>query len=181
MSVTIDQSHASCVVFTYKEGLLSAVAHDLRIRVGRWSLTWQGDQATPGALEARFDATSLVVDSVMRDGQPAPGVLDAKDRGKIERSIREDVLAAQRFPDIRFRADAAAPRAGALAGELTLHGVTKRVSVEVREEGGELVAELRIHQPDYGVKPYSAMLGTLKIKPEVKVRVAIPATLVKGA
>jgi hypothetical protein len=34
------------------------------------------------------------------------------------------------------------------------------------------VAEFRIDQRDFGIKPYSAMLGTLKIKPEVVVRVS---------
>ena len=33
-----DQQSATCQVFTYKEGLLSAVGHDLKINVGRFTV-----------------------------------------------------------------------------------------------------------------------------------------------
>jgi hypothetical protein len=37
------------------------------------------------------------------------------------------------------------------------------------------VARVRLHQPDLGIKPYSAMLGTLKIQPGVAVEISVPA------
>ena len=175
--ITIDQSRGECFVFTYKEGLLSPVAHDLRLRAERWSLAWD---PSAGSIDGRFDAASLVVDVVMREGQPAPGVLDAKDRAKIAKTIRDDVLASARYPEIRFRATlpagpAAGQSAGALAGELTMHGATRKLSVTLKQDGASWVAEARLHQPDWGVKPYSAMFGTLKVKPEVQVRVSVPS------
>jgi len=36
------------------------------------------------------------------------------------------------------------------------------------------VAEVPIHQPDFGIKPYSAMLGALKVKPDLVVRCSVP-------
>jgi hypothetical protein len=36
------------------------------------------------------------------------------------------------------------------------------------------VAEVKIHQPDFGIKPYTAALGALKVKPDVLVRVSVP-------
>ena len=36
------------------------------------------------------------------------------------------------------------------------------------------VAELKLHQPDFGIKPYSAALGALKVKPDILVRVSVP-------
>ena len=44
-----------------------------------------------------------------------------------------------------------------------------------------LVAEVSLHQPDFGIKPYSAMLGTLRVKPDVTVVVSLPADAVAGA
>ncbi|MFO0749929.1 MAG: YceI family protein [Myxococcota bacterium] len=171
----IDHTRGECSVFTFKEGLLSSVAHDLRLKVGRWSLAWDAAART---LDARFEAASVVVDTVMRDGHPAPGVLDAKDKAKIEKSMREDVLETSRYADIRFRAKGVGAMPGSLAGELELHGKTRPLTVQVSQVGAEWVAEATLHQPDWGVKPYSAMFGTLKVKPDVKVRVSVPASAV---
>ncbi|MCC6625368.1 MAG: YceI family protein [Deltaproteobacteria bacterium] len=171
MSTTIDQNQGECVVFTFKEGLLSPVAHDLRLKVERWTVMWD---ATTRALEGRFTAGSVVVDAVMRDGRPAPGVLDAKDKAKIEKNMREDVLATARHPEVRFRASVPAGAAPSLVqGELELAGRTRPLSVQVRQDGASWVAEATIHQPDWGIKPYTAMLGTLKVKPDVRVRVTV--------
>ena len=56
-----------------------------------------------------------------------------------------------------------------------LGGRSKALTIEARRDAGRWVAEVLLHQPDFGVKPYSAMLGTLKIKPDVRVRVSVPA------
>jgi hypothetical protein len=59
---------------------------------------------------------------------------------------------------------------------LTLNNITRPVSTLARRVDGHYRAELRIHQPAFGIKPYSAMLGTLKIKPDVVVRILVPVT-----
>ena len=35
--------------------------------------------------------------------------------------------------------------------------------------------KFELHQPDYGIMPYSAMLGALKVQPKVKVVFSAPA------
>jgi polyisoprenoid-binding protein YceI len=62
-----------------------------------------------------------------------------------------------------------------IKGTLTLAGRSKALTVEARRDGARWVSEVVLHQPDFGVKPYTAMLGTLKIKPDVRVRVSLPA------
>lgn len=175
----LDQTNADCHVYTFKEGLLSAVAHDLALKVTRWSV--KTAPRDDGALDiaASFDASSLVVESVMRDGRPAAGVLGAKDLDKIAKTVREEVLVSSRHPSITWRGVGRREGAGEakVDGELTLCGRTRKVGGRMRLEGGESgawVLEVVLHQPDFGVKPYSAMLGTLKIKADVKVRVRIP-------
>ena len=66
---TYDSSNASCVVFTFKEGLLSPVAHDLRISVTRFSVLLDGARST---VTATFDTGSLLVDTAMKDGGEQP-------------------------------------------------------------------------------------------------------------
>ncbi len=168
-----DQRSAECTVLTFKEGLLSAVAHDLQIRVSRFDMDI--DDATL-AVSARFDATSLQVVTAMHAGAPQPGALGEADKRKIEENILSDVLHARDYPEIRFRSteitkDGEGYR---VMGELSLHGKTRAVAFVARPDGERVRAEITLHQPDFGIKPYSAMLGTLKIKPDVILRASVP-------
>jgi polyisoprenoid-binding protein YceI len=91
--------------------------------------------------------------------------------------IAGTVLRAARFPEIRF-ASSAVSRAGSgydVRGALSLCGATGELSVPVRREGDRLRAEVAIHQPAFGIRPYAAMLGTLRVRPDVIVRVSVPA------
>src|SRR6202012_2525142 len=72
-----DAASAECLVLTYKEGLLSAVAHDLSIRVGSFTVTVNEE---PLAARARFDAGSLRVVSAVHDGAPRPDALSDADK-----------------------------------------------------------------------------------------------------
>lgn len=153
---------AECLVFTYKEGLLSAVAHDLEIRVESWTADVD---AAAGTVEARFDARSL------RVVRAIGGNVSERDKETIGKNIAQDVLDAKRYPEIRFRGARLGDR---VEGVLSLHGREKSVSFVPRDEGGAWSAEVRLHQPDFGIKPYSAMLGTLRIQPDVLVRVTMP-------
>lgn len=168
-----DETSAECLVLTYKEGLLSAMGHDLMLRVTRWTL--DVDEATP-AVKARFEAGSIQVVSAVAGGVPKDGLLGEADKHKIEGTIRDEVLDARRFPEILF-ASTTVTRQGnvvRVTGDLTLHGRTRAVTLSARVEGDRTLAEVGLHQPDYGIKPYAAMLGALKIKPDVTIRIIVP-------
>jgi polyisoprenoid-binding protein YceI len=168
-----DATSAECLVLTYKEGLLSAVAHDLEIRVTRFDVDVE---ASPLSVRARFDAASLAVVGAVRDGAVQPGAIGESDMRKIEHTIATEVLHAADHPDILF-ASSEIRREGEgfrMIGELTLRGRAQLITFATKPEGERMVAEVRIHQPDFGIKPYTAMLGTLKIKPDVTVRCSLP-------
>jgi polyisoprenoid-binding protein YceI len=168
-----DASSAECWVFTFKEGLLSPVAHDLRLRVGSF---WVEVAEGAGSVEASFDTSSLSVDTPMKDGAPNPSALSAADRLKIAGQIREDVLHSARYPAAKFRSSSVTARADGgydLTGELTLHGVTKPLVARTTLALGRQQLELTLHQPDFGITPYRAMLGTLKIRPGVQIRLTV--------
>jgi polyisoprenoid-binding protein YceI len=174
--VRFDAATAECLVFTYAEGMLSTLAHDLEIRVERFTI--DVDDAT-AAVAAAFDPASLRVAGAMRDGIEAPGIIGARDRRSIESTIARDVLETARFPEIRFRstrppAAAAGEAALRIAGTLVLHGREREVTVRAERQGARYVAEARLHQPDFGIRPYSAMLGTLRVAADVLARVDIP-------
>jgi polyisoprenoid-binding protein YceI len=168
-----DANNAECVVFTFKEGLLSPVAHDLRLRISRFSIEID---AANSVLVARFDTSSLSVDTPMKDGVENPSALSAADRAKIAGQIREEVLHSAQHPEAKFRSTAVIARADGgydIQGELSLHGVSKSLAAQTRVVAGRQQLELTLHQPDFGITPYRAMLGTLKIRADVLVRVTV--------
>ncbi|MCC6999444.1 MAG: YceI family protein [Deltaproteobacteria bacterium] len=169
-----DATSAETLIHTFKEGLLSAVAHDLELRVD--SFTVDVDEAA-ATVSARFDARSIHVVAAMKHGVKDPSVLSASDRRKIDDNLASDVLDSRRHPEITFTSTRAT-REGTgwrVEGALKLHGRERTITVPVTEQAGRRIAEVRLHQPDFGIKPYSAMLGTLKVKPEILVRVSLPA------
>ena len=178
-----------CLVHSYKDGLLSAVAHDLRFVCADWRVAIDLEAAS---MTARFGTASLMVDTVMRNGQPAPGVLGPKDFDRIGATARDEVLRARAWPEATFTAPLPELARGALAasgsvghalrldGTLTLCGMSRPLAVEVTRvpglAGDVWQARARLHQPDFGIKPYTAMLGALKIRPEVDVLITVPAS-----
>lgn len=167
-----DAGTAECLVYTYKDGLLSAVAHDLQIRVTDFHIDIDPQE---GAISGRFDARSLRVVSAVKDGRPTDALGD-KDKKEIEKTIAADVLHPDKHSHITFTSSGVRENNGGMEvrGTLQLHGTEKTITFPVREIDGNYVADVPLHQPDFGIKPYSAMMGTLKIKPEVRVVVKVP-------
>lgn len=169
---TFRDAEIECFVFTFKEGMLSAIAHDLKIRVERGSVTVGED-----SVEATFDPKSLSVVCARKDGRDAPSTLGASDKKKIGGNIQKDVLHTKKHGEIRF-VSTSVSRDGeraTITGDLTLHGQTRPITATANQQGERWQAEVSIHQPDYGIKPYAAMLGTLKVQPTVKVQLSVPA------
>lgn len=163
-----DQATASCEIHTFRQGLLAAMGHDLKIAVTRFSI--DVDEASR-AVRATFDARSLKV-----VGELHGGPLSAKDTAEIEENIATKVLDVDRHPTITFTSSSIEP-AGAgynIRGELELHDKRRMISAVSRVEGDHQVVELTLHQPDYGIKPYKAPLGVIKVKPDVVVKVSVP-------
>jgi polyisoprenoid-binding protein YceI len=169
-----NQTNAEALIFTFKDGLLSKVAHDLELSVTRFSLDL--DPSAP-SLTAEFDPSSLRVLATVHDGKHDPKGLSDSDKEKIAAQIQKDVLESDQHRKISFvsRTLVRRPDGGySITGELTLHGKTRPLSVETRLEGARQVAEIPLNQLDYGIVPFKAMMGTLKVKPEVRVRISVP-------
>ncbi len=56
-----------------------------------------------------------------------------------------------------------------IGGDLSLHGVTKSNDFDIDTNGAKLEGMITLLQKDYGIKPFKAMLGTLKIKNEINI------------
>lgn len=167
-----DASRAKVHVLTFKDGLLSKIAHDLKIEAKKLEV-----EVGEGAIVATVDARSLRVVCARKDGRDAPGTLSSSDKSKIEGNIQNDVLDTRRHPEIKFESREITrdgDRNAVIQGTLTLHGRSQPLTVRAKLVDGMWSAEFPIDQPKFGIKPYSAMMGTLKIQPVVRVQVEVP-------
>ena len=114
-------SEARCHVFTEKEGLLSRLAHDLRLRVGSFDVKIEGE-GDEQSVVATFDATSLVVETALSRGVDNPGALTKGDRQKIDETIQKEILSTRKHREIRFHSTKVSTSSGGLSvtGELEL-------------------------------------------------------------
>ena len=161
-------------VYTFKEGFLSAIAHDLLIDVTNFTikLNIPDTGVQSASVEAEILANSLKVVCAMKDGQQNYDALKEKDKADIEEATFKDVLHPSKYPTTNFRSSNIQEKDGTyhVKGELTLHGVTRPVEFDAKTTTGkDLKGRVTIAQKNFGIKPYKALLGTLKVKNEVDI------------
>ena len=168
-----DQTTSVCQIFTYKEGILSTLAFDLRISVTSFNIEL-GDDDT--LLEARFDAASLHVDCAMVDGIEKKDLLTEASKKEIDQSILKDVLDATTYRFITFSSRSVTKEDSSyrIKGILTLHGISREMTFTARNERNYYVAEVWLNLPEFGIKPFSALFGMLRIKPGIFIKTALP-------
>jgi polyisoprenoid-binding protein YceI len=151
-------------IYTFKDGVLSRVAHDLQIVAHDVRVSAEGN-----GWQVTLDPHRLQVECAMRVGVPAPGVLSAKDKHDIEETLRSEVLHAGRHPLIRWSIGAIPHLPGVAQGRLQLHGQERPQPVELRVEAGTMHARAEIDQRSFGITPYKALMGALKVQPIVRI------------
>ncbi len=154
-------------LYVYRTGLLSAVGHDLRLSVRRFRLEY-GD----GEIEARFwPAFSRVDVAVDEDGELDEGALSASDRRKIRGNIETEILETKAHPEVRFEGgyERRDGEAFDVAGELEMVGVKESIRTRVHRESSEYRTELELTPSDWGIEPYTAMLGSLQVEDRVRI------------
>lgn len=174
---TADPARSRVVVHVLKKGLLSGLAHDHHFEATAFRATAAANESGErlATLEVVVRAASL------RDRQPD---LSPEDRAKVDaQAAGEDVLDAERFPEIRFLASAPGPDGvalpaagdvdGTLPGSLTLRGRERPLAIPVRasRDGPAWRARgsVRFRQSDFGIEPYSGFLGTIAVHDEIEV------------
>lgn len=172
---TYGAENAECLIFTYKEGLLSKVAHDLKLRVTQFEVMWN-----TGDVVAEFDPRSIEVVNAMKNGKENPSALSSSDKAKVLENMHRDVLKTKKFPKIRFTAGSLSSSDSRVEvdGYLELTGKKRPVRAVAVNHGQHWEIQVPLHQPDYGIKPFKALMGAIKIKPEVMIRIRLP---VQGA
>ena len=160
-------------VYTFKEGLLSKLAHDLLINVTDFMVHLEVPETgfSAGSLGLELHTNSLKVVYALKDGKPNPEALKEKDIEDIEKDMAGKVLETGKYPTVSFSSKTIQNKEGGyhIKGELNLHGVTKTIDFDMDTSGDNLEGKTTLLQKDYGIKPYKAMMGTLKIKNEITI------------
>lgn len=156
-------------LWTEKEGMLSRVAHDLCLRAHQASVTFNEE----GQLEVRVEVKSLRVQGQVKRGQVKP--LSAKDHAEIEKNLQSAaVFDAARFPAVTYRGTCVLSGARAsVTGELEIRGQRRPLPLDSawRLDGQDALAsgEVRLRQSAWGLKPYTALMGAIKVKDELRI------------
>jgi polyisoprenoid-binding protein YceI len=161
-------NNGTLAVNTGRTGAVAKAGHDLLLHVTGWEGTLEiAADSGPSRLEVRADGSSLKV----QEGTGGMQALDDDDKANIEQTIDDEVL---RRDQITFRStDVTAAGDGLrVTGDLTLLGHTAPLALDVAVNDGTLTAAGVIRQTDFGMKPYSALFGALKVADEVRVSLA---------
>ena len=168
----LDSSRSRFVARAFSGGLLWFKGHDHLIAVreftGEVQITMQS--IMPASLQIIAQAASMVE---TRD------VFTEPQKQIINKELREIVLLPTQYPDIVFKSTKISGKAiGSnqynlkIAGNLTLHGVTRPLSIPTRVTltGNELRAqgEFSINRSDFKVKATSALHGMIRVRDKVK-------------
>jgi polyisoprenoid-binding protein YceI len=152
-------------VKTYREGMAQAVGHDLVLDVTQWQATVTVADDGTAAITFDVDPRSLRVREGLRGVKP----LSDKDRAEIVKNIDDKILQGK---PISYRSRSATAEDGGtvtVTGDLTLGGTTREEKFALQSGDGRIAGTLSVNQSDYGIKPYRAMLGALKVRDGVEI------------
>ena len=160
----IDSQRSSLTIHVGRAGLLSAAGHEHTIKAPIESGSVDDTNSSPsvrmtvaaGRLEVTPDAK-----------------LSTADLTEVQSNMQSKVLESSKYPQIVFqstRAERQGMDTWTVDGNLTLHGVTKPLTVSVRRDKDAYVGAVRIKQTDFGIQPIRVGGGLVTVKNELDVR-----------
>jgi polyisoprenoid-binding protein YceI len=163
-------SDAKLLVHTKREGAAAKLGHDLDIEVTSWQGTLEiADDGSATSAEMTADPNSLEV----REGTGGAKACSDKDKAEIKSTIEKKVLQGKPISfhstDIKTSGDGTY----SMRGDLELGGNTRPITFLVSLNGSGIPsATAEVTQSEWGIKPYSAMMGALKVRDTVSVELS---------
>lgn len=175
---TLDASDGELQLRTGVTGRAARMGHRLTIAMTRWQAEVNWDGGEPVNAELVVDVESF---AVLR-GEGGVKGLSGPEKAVV-RSNALKSLNANRFPRIRFSADAIDKTDDGyrLNGTLQIRGESREHAIDLRTadlgDAWRMSAESTVRQSDYGIKPFSLLMGSVQVVDEV----SISFTAVYGA
>jgi polyisoprenoid-binding protein YceI len=169
----LDASDGELLLRTGVTGRAARMGHRLTIAMTRWRATVHWAGAQPVAAELAVETDSF---EVLRGEGGVKGLSGPEKTLVRSNALRS--LDASRFPDIRFVADAREKIAKTddgyrLTGMLQIRGKSQEHVIDLRTEdlgdSWRMSTESSVRQSDYGVKPYSLLMGSVQVTDDVTV------------
>ena len=158
----IDTTRSVLKIRVFKSGIFSGFAHDHEIEapVAEGTVHLSADPGVALRVKAR--------DLRVLDPEISPS-----NREDVQRRMEgSEVLDIQQFPEISFESSAVQKKDEqhwTVRGNLSLHGQTSPVEVEVTEKDGHYQGSAKLRQRVFGITPIAIAGGTVKVKDEVKI------------
>jgi polyisoprenoid-binding protein YceI len=163
----IDTQQSVMTVRVFKSGMFSAFGHEHEISA----------PIRQGSLDENSRSIELAVDT--REMKVMDKNVSEKDRSEIQETLQgQKVLDSGKFPEIRFRSSAVDSDGDGrwrVRGDLSLHGQTKPITLEVHGKDGHYQGSTELQQTDFGIQPVSVGGGTVKVKDSVRIEFQIVA------
>jgi polyisoprenoid-binding protein YceI len=166
------------LIRTGRAGLGRRAGHDLTIEATQWS-----GEAVVNVGDPDGSSVSVTVETdslEVREGSGGLKPLTDADRAEIKRTLGDKALLHTAVhPTIAFRSTriTGTPQSFEITGELTIKGRTHPVTAHGKGNGdGLLRGWATVTQSAWGIKPYTAFLGALRLADEIKVEFEV-ATL----
>jgi polyisoprenoid-binding protein YceI len=154
----------SVVITTSRQGFAAKVGHDLRIGFDRWSATVQ--TGPESLVRARIELASFRV----IDGTGGVAPLTDADRREITATALR-LLDANAHPEATFVSGIISD--GRADGRLTVRGVEAPVSLDITEIDGRWRATGSVLQSAFGIAPYKAFFGALRLADRVGIEIDV--------
>jgi polyisoprenoid-binding protein YceI len=167
---TLNASDGELHVHTGVTGRAAKIGHRLTIEMQYWQATVQWAEGEPARAALTVDVDSLEV----LHGEGGIKALSGPEKTLVQSNALKSLDSA-RFPEISFDADTIEKRPDGyrLTGTLRIHGKAREQVIDLRTadlgDAWRLSTEAAVRQSDFGVKPYSLLMGSLKVADEVTV------------
>ncbi len=166
----LSDADGELTVRTGVSGRAARMGHRLTLLMGTWriAVTWSAGAPVAGHLMVDVDSLQVL------SGEGGVTPLSGAEKG-VARGNALKALQAKRFPHIEFHADTITGTEDGyrLAGPLRIHGVSRRteVTLAVTDRGDEwqMTCRAEVRQSDFGVKPFTMMMGAMKVDDVVTV------------
>ena len=164
-----DQGHLR--LYTTCKGAMARMGHDLTFGVDTWKAKLDaGETVDACTLRVTADLTTLRILDSSGGAKPAT----EKDHKEIVANARTS-LDVSAHPQLTYVSTSIGGtwEAGRVDGQLTFHGTTAPQSFDVKADGDSYVLTGAITQTHFGIKPFSTMMGALKIADDVAVEARV--------
>lgn len=147
-------------------GSASRMGHRLVLNVEDWSAQVEVTDGVVVSVQFRADLETLHVES----GRGGVTPLTVVDKQVIRRNAAK-VLDVGTYPEVTFSSTEieVTEDTVTVTGDLTIRDVTLPLTAELTRDGDHVTGSIPVVQSDFGIRPYSAMLGQLKVLDEVTV------------